>query len=151
MIAWNPNHGERGGTEAQSVNRVEDQFDALPGDDLTGRVIGAAIAVHRALGPGFIEPTYGRALAIELKHQGVAFDTEVPVELRYRDEVIGTGRMDFLVEDELVVELKATELPARQFRRQVAAYLKASDLKLGLLINFGADPLKDGIARIINT
>lgn len=151
MIAFNQNHKGREDTEAQRCEMVDSNPISAEINDLSNRVIGAAIEVHRSLGPGFVERTYGRALAIELRHQSIRFDTEVPVDLRYRGEVIGSGRMDFVVESELVLELKATELPARQYRRQVAAYLKGSGLQLGLLINFGSDPLKEGIARIINT
>ena len=117
---------------------------------LSEQVIGAAIEVHRALGPGFQEITYHRALVIELEEVGLAVDTEVPVELRYKGRVIGEGRIDLLVEDKLVVELKAAAANPQKYRRQVIAYLKATDKKLGLIINFEADRLVDGITRVIN-
>ena len=117
---------------------------------LSERVIGAAIEVHRALGPGFQEVTYHRALMIELEEVGLAVDTEVPVELRYKGRVIGEGRIDLLVEGKLVVELKAAAANPQKYRRQVIAYLKATDKKLGLIINFEADRLVDGITRVIN-
>ena len=78
-------------------------------NELTEQVIGAAIAVHRALGPGFLEATYGKALAIELRHRGITFTQEATVEMSYRGESIGEGRLDFLVEDKLILELKAVE------------------------------------------
>lgn len=117
---------------------------------LSEQVIGAAIEVHRALGPGFQEITYHRALMIELEEVGLAVDTEVPVELRYKGRVIGEGRIDLLVEGKLVVELKAAAVNPQKYRRQVIAYLKATDKKLGLIINSEADRLVDGITRVIN-
>lgn len=126
---------------------------AVPDDvnELSHRVIGAAIAVHRSLGPGFAEATYSRAMQVELQHQGIAFTTEHPVQLRYREQVIGDGRIDLLIDGRLVVELKAVETPAREYRRQVTAYLKAAGLHLGLVINFCVPVLKEGVARVINT
>lgn len=126
---------------------------AVPDDvnELSHRVIGAAIAVHRALGPGFAESTYAKAMEVELSALGIEFATEQPVQLRYRDRVIATGRIDLLVESKLVVELKAVEKSPRQYRRQVVAYLKATGLPLGLLINFGAGTLKEGVLRVIHT
>ena len=120
-------------------------------NELCERVIGAAIAVHRELGPGFAEITYARAIRIELACADINFTAEHPVVLRYRDQVIGEGRVDLLIEEKLVVELKATDTAPREYRRQVVAYLKALNLPLGLLINFGEPVLKDGLARVINT
>lgn len=117
---------------------------------LSEKVIGAAIEVHRALGPGFQEITYHRALLMEMEEVGLAVETEVPVELRYKGRVIGEGRIDVLVEGELVVELKAAEANPHKYRRQVIAYLKATNKKLGLVINFESERLVDGITRVIN-
>ena len=118
---------------------------------LAERVIGAAISVHRELGPGFQEITYGRALAIELEHRGIAYEMEVPVTLTYREKSIGEGKIDFLIDRCLVIELKAVDGSAKAFHRQVVAYLKASKLELGLVINFNATILRDGITRVANT
>ncbi|MEM8781379.1 MAG: GxxExxY protein [Planctomycetota bacterium] len=118
------------------------------GGELTERVIEAAIAVHRHFGPGFLEKTYHRALEVELKHRGVDFQSEVPVTLNYRGEAIGEGRIDLLIEGTLVVELKAARGDASEFKRQVAAYLKATGHPLGLLINFHHARLVDGVARV---
>jgi GxxExxY protein len=120
-------------------------------NELSHRVIGAAIAVHRALGPGFAESTYAKAMEVELSASGIDFVAEHPVQLRYREQVIATGRIDLLVASKLVVELKAVEESPRQYRRQVVAYLKATGLQLGLLINFGAGTLKEGVLRVIHT
>lgn len=119
-------------------------------EQLVEQVIGAAIEVHRHLGPGFKEATYQKALQIELRLREIPYQTEVPVRLCYKDEVVGDGRIDLLVDDRLVVELKAAETKPDRFRRQVVAYLKAADLPLGLVINFEVDLLKDGLARVSN-
>ena len=115
------------------------------------QVIGAAIEVRRHFGAGFQELTYQRALAVELKLRGLPFEREVPVQLRYKQEVVGEGRIDLLIGQRLVVELKACEGKPERFRRQVVSYLKAMDLPLGLVINFNCELLKDGLARVSNT
>lgn len=129
------------------------QGNELIPDELTAlseRVIGAAIEVHRRLGPGFQEITYRRALAIELDTMGLAFEVELPVTLEYRGKAIGEGRIDMLVEKKLVLELKAAESNPKKYRRQLTVYLKATGLRLGLVINFELDRLVDGIARVAN-
>jgi GxxExxY protein len=118
---------------------------------LSEQAIGAAIAVHRELGAGFQEMTYQRALAIELTHRGIAFESEVPIQLTYRDKAIGEGRIDILVGRRLILELKATEPNPEKFKRQISVYLKATQLELGLIINFNVAVLKDGLSRVINT
>lgn len=118
--------------------------------ELTEAVIGAAIEVHRQLGAGFQEKTYHRALMIELEERGIVFRSEVPVQLEYKGRDIGEGRIDLLIEEQLVVELKAAEDNPKKYRRQVVAYLRASKLRLGLVINFEAELLRDGIARVAN-
>lgn len=140
------------GTETQRhrAMSMSQGFDSIP-DELTAlseRVIGAAIEVHRRLGPGFQEVTYRRALSIELEAIGLAFEVEVPVSLVYRGRPIGEGRIDILVEKQLVLELKAAEANPKKYNRQVAVYLKATGLRLGLVINFELDRLVDGIARV---
>jgi GxxExxY protein len=112
-----------------------------PLDDLVYRVIGCMIAVHKELGPGFIESPYHRALEIELGCQGIYFESEKEITLYYRGKVIGKHELDLFVEDELVVELKAVdELHAKHYA-QVRSYLKAVKKPVGLLANFAAYPL----------
>ncbi|MEZ6192596.1 MAG: GxxExxY protein [Phycisphaerales bacterium] len=143
------NHGERGDTETRSrINKAESADPDL--DTLIERVIGAAIEVHRELGPGFQEITYHRALMIELDLCGITYESERLVSLDYKGRVIGEGRIDLLIENRLVIELKAADSNPRTYSRQVASYLKATGLKIGLVINFHAAVLKDGIARVIN-
>ncbi|MFI4859556.1 MAG: GxxExxY protein [Phycisphaerales bacterium JB063] len=119
-------------------------------NELAEAVIGAAIAVHRELGPGFHETTYHRAMLIELELRSVAVQSEVPVALRYKNRPIGNGRIDLLVAGRLVVELKAAQANPKKYRRQTLSYLKATQLRLGLVINFEAELLKDGICRVAN-
>jgi len=120
-------------------------------NELSDQIIAAAIEVHRHLGPGFQESTYHRALCIELRRRQLVFEVEVPVSLEYKGESIGEGRVDVLVEQRVVVELKSAEGKPDKFRRQVVAYLKATSLPLGLIINFNASPLHKGVLRVANS
>ncbi|MBA4181607.1 MAG: GxxExxY protein [Anaerolinea sp.] len=117
-------------------------------DQLSQAVIGAAIAVHRELGPGYLEALYEEALALELSANGVSFVRQAPVAVRYRDAEIGHGKLDLLVEHRLIVELKAVEVLSPIHTAQMISYLKATGLKTGLLINFNVAVLKDGVRRI---
>ena len=120
-------------------------------DRLAHDVIGAAIAVHRALGPGYLESVYESALSIELDYQGIFYKRQHGYSLDYRGKPIGDGRLDMLIEDSLVVELKAVDQLAPIHKAQVISYLKATGCRLGLLINFNVPVLKDGIQRIIHS
>ncbi|MEM1353936.1 MAG: GxxExxY protein [Planctomycetota bacterium] len=117
-------------------------------NQLTEQVIGAAIEVHRVLGPGYLESTYAKALAIELRHRGIQFEKESLVSLSYRGESVGEGRLDFLVEGKLILELKAVDHLHPIHTAQAISYLKATSHKIALLINFNVPVLKDGIKRI---
>ena len=115
--------------------------------DITGKIINAAIEVHKELGPHYMEVTYQRALALELKSHFSEFQREVKIPVFYKGEQIDTRRVDFLIED-VVVEIKAkSAFEARDFE-QLLSYLKASNFRLGLLLNFGQETLK--IKRMIN-
>jgi GxxExxY protein len=116
---------------------------------LTETVIGAAIEVHRTLGPGFLESFYEEALCRELAERRVAFLRQVAVEVLYKGAIIGEARLDLLVEKRLLVELKATERFAPIHLAQVLSYLKATGLTLGLLINFNVLALRLGVRRIV--
>ncbi|MEM9347885.1 MAG: GxxExxY protein [Planctomycetota bacterium] len=118
---------------------------------LSHDVIGAAIEVHRILGPGFLERSYQRALAIELRIRGIQHTLESPIHLDYKGESIGEGRIDLLVGNELVIELKTVEKLAEIHEAQALVYLKATGYQLALLINFNTPVLKDGIKRIIRS
>ena len=117
-------------------------------DELTSVVIGAAIAVHRELGPGLLESVYVRCLQIELAAQGVSVRRAVHVPVRYRGQVIEHSyRVDLLVEESLIVEVKSTTKHDPVFEAQLLTYLKLLKLKKGLLLNFGRPVLREGIRR----
>lgn len=120
-------------------------------DQLATEVIGAAIEVHRHLGPGFLESVYEQSLCIELDLQGVPFKNQVPIQLQYKGHPVGEARLDFLVGGQLVVELKAVESLLPIHHAQVINYLKATNKPLGLLINFNVPLLKHGVKRIVLT
>jgi len=136
------------------MDQEEDSLHYYPEPDpavdaLIKRVIGAAIEVHRHLGPGFLESVYGEAFAIELRLRGIAFVRQVEIGVTYKGHRIGKGFLDFLIEGNLVVELKACDALAPIHRAQVISYLKQTGHKIALLINFNVPILKEGIKRII--
>ena len=116
---------------------------------LSQRVIGAAIEVHRILGPGFLESVYEQALVLELGLQGITCDRQASVYIEYKGHSVGEGRLDLLVGNCLVVELKTVEqlLPIHQ--AQLLSYLKATRKQLGLLINFNTRVLREGVKRVV--
>ena len=119
-------------------------------NQLTEEVIGCAIEVHRILGPGLLESAYHRCLLIELRNKGLNVETEVPMPVRYKDEVLDCGyRADMIVDQSLILELKAVEeiLPIHQ--TQILTYMKLSGIHLGLLINFHQTRLIDGLKRFV--
>ena len=105
-------------------------------DDLIYRVIGCMIAVHKELGPGFLENTYHRAVEIELGYQKIWFESEKEICLQYRSKTIGSHRLDLLIENQLVVELKTVDELHKKHYAQVRSYLKAANKPVGLLANF---------------
>jgi len=118
---------------------------------LSGQVIDAAIAVHSALGPGLLESAYVACLAYELRERGLNVLTQVPLPVVYRGIRMELGyRMDVLVEDTLVVEVKAVTKVAAVHQAQLLSYLRLSGHRVGLLINFHVPRLKDGIRRMLN-
>jgi GxxExxY protein len=119
--------------------------------ELSYEIIGAAMEVHRILGAGFLESVYGDALAIELQQRKLEFDREVEVYVNYKGKKVGTGRIDFLVENTIVVELKAVDNLRPIHDAQLLSYLKMTRHPLGLLINFNVTLLKEGIRRIIHS
>ncbi len=116
---------------------------------LAHRLIGAAIEVHKAFGPGMLEQAYEAALACELSLEGIAFERQKVIPLEYKGMVVAEYRLDFLIGDKIVVELKAVEKLLPIHYAQVLSYLKMSGLQLGLLINFNVPLLRQGIKRII--
>lgn len=113
----------------------------MKNEELTGRIIAAAIKVHKSLGPGFLESVYEEALAIEFDALGIGFERQKVIPIFYRSRQIGEHRLDFLVEKSVVVELKAVVALEKIFFAIVRSYLKATNLEFGLLLNFAAMPL----------
>ena len=118
-------------------------------DALAHAVIGAAIEVHRHLGPGFLEEVYEEALCLELRLRQIPFERQKLVRIDYKGEYVGEGRLDLLVGDRLVVELKAVRSFAPIDKAKLISYLKAAGRHLALLINFHVPALKDGIQRVV--
>ena len=118
-------------------------------DELAPKVIGAAIEVHRHLGPGYLESVYEEAVAIEFGLRDIPFERQVPVSRDYKGHKVGEGRLDFLVGKKLLGELEAVETLIPVHKAQVISYLKATGLHLALLINFNVPVLRDGIQRIV--
>lgn len=120
-------------------------------DDLAHSLIGSAIEVHRALGPGYTENVYEEALCIEISNQNIPFERQVKIAVNYKGQKVGEGRLDLLIAKVLPVELKAVEQLAPIHQAQLLSYLKMTNLQLGLLINFNVQVLKYGIKRVILT
>ena len=119
-------------------------------DRIAKEVVDAAFKVHSALGPGLLESVYEVCLAHELKKRGLKFQTQVAFPINYDDVILDAGlRIDLLVENQLVVELKAVETMLPLFDAQLLTYLKLTKMRLGLLINFNVPKIKDGIRRIV--
>jgi GxxExxY protein len=120
-------------------------------DRLARIAIGCAIEAHRHLEPGYIEEVYEEALCEELRLQGIPFKRQHPISISYKGKPVGQGRLDILIADKLIVELKAVSAIVPVHSAQVLSYLKATNLPLGLLINFNAAMLKEGVTRITNS
>ena len=118
-------------------------------DPLTERIIGCAIEVHRQLGPGLLEATYEAALAIEMTTAGLHFQQQLVIPVSYKGQPIGEHRLDFLVEEAVVVELKSVERFDPIFEAQILTYLKLTGKRRGLLLNFNSRLLKDGLKRYV--
>ncbi len=119
-------------------------------DELSKRVIGCAIEVHRVLGPGLLESTYEQCLAHELKQAGVSFKMQHPLPVEYKGIRLDCGyRVDLLVDDELILELKSVEAVKGIHEAQLLTYMKLADIKKGLLINFNVKTLREGLKRFV--
>lgn len=123
----------------------------MPENDLSYKIIGAALELHKNLGPGLLESVYENALAYDLREKGLQVVQQHPMPFQYKEIKMSVGyRIDLLVERKVIVEIKSVENLAPVHFAQVLTYLKLSDLKLGLLINFNNKILKNGIHRIAN-
>ena len=110
---------------------------ALEHEEITGQIIGAAYEVYRVLGYGFLEKVYQRAMQVELRRRGLRADTESAIEVRYKDEIVGDYRADLLVEGVVIVEIKVARAYCPEHEPQLLNELKATRIRVGLLINFG--------------
>lgn len=122
--------------------------EAYKHSEITSKIIGCAMTVHTALGSGFPEKIYQRALAIEFRLQGISFEWEKMMLVYYKTEQVGSRRVDFLVEKTIPVEIKAISALTDSDLAQAINYLEAQDLEIGLLINFGAKSIE--FKRVIN-
>jgi GxxExxY protein len=120
-------------------------------NEITGQIIDAAIKVHNALGPGLLESAYEACLMYELNKRGLIVRNQVPLPVKYDDIIIEVGyRIDLLVAESIIVELKSVDNVAPIHKAQLLSYLKLSGKKIGLLINFNVELLKHGITRLAN-
>jgi GxxExxY protein len=119
--------------------------------DLAGQIIGAAIEVHKALGPGLLESAYEECLCHELNLRKISFERQKPLPVEYKSVKLDCGyRLDIVVQDEMILELKACDQIKLIHRAQLLTYLKLTGIKYGLLINFNVPILKNGIVRLSN-
>ncbi len=120
-------------------------------ESLVHTVIGAAIEVHKVLGPGYLESVYESALCIELEKRNIAFSRQHKVAVNYKGKEIGEGRLDLFVENKVIVELKTVDSLLPIHKAQVISYLKTTGAQIALLINFNTVVLTQGLQRIILT
>ena len=135
----------------QRTQRSPREDEGLGNDPVTEKIIGAAIEVHRVLGPGLLESVYEQALCYEFEIRGIGFRRQARVEMTYKDRAIKNQQIDLIVEDgcdQVIVELKSVSRLPDVATAQVLSYLKATGLKRGLLINFGEKRLVDGVRRL---
>ena len=110
-------------------------------EELSNKAIAAALAVHRQLGPGFLEPVYHAAMKVSLTHRSLAFQSQVPVDICFEGVKVGHSRLDLVVAGQLILELKAVDAIREIHFAQLRSYLRATGLRLGLLLNFNAPTL----------
>ena len=138
------NHRDTEATEYGGRKQIPERLNAL-----CKGTIGAAIEVHRHLGPGYLESAYEEALAVELGLRSIRFERQVRVPVVYKNLVVAEQRVDLIVEGEIVVELKAVETLLPIHAAQLLSYLKAGAFQVGLLVNFNVPLLKQGIRRLL--
>ena len=129
---------------SRDPNRLDDSLEAIATE-----VVDALIEVHRWLGPGHLESVYETAVCHELTLRGIPFRRQAPVDVRYKAIGAGTGFIDILVADKIILELKSVEQIIGVHRAQLGAYLTATKLELGLIANFNVELMKDGIKRVV--
>ena len=137
--------------EGAKVPQKSQKEDQISENDFSREIIGAAVEVQRVLGVGLLESAYAAAMQIELAERHLTFAREVPIAASYKGQLLGQAfRADFIVEQSVILELKAVEGINDLHRAQLLSYLRLSGLKLGLLINFHVFPVVKGVHRIVN-
>ena len=144
-------------TEKEPIRSLKTSVNSMVGTspkefplkEVTERIISCALEVHSTLGPGLLESVYEEALAHEFTLRGIQYERQKETSLKYKRKEIGKHRIDFLIENEVVLELKAVEMMNKIYEAQILTYLRAMDKRVGLLINFNVERLKDGIKRVI--
>ena len=127
---------------------IDERFSDI--NKLTGKIIGSAIEVHKNLGPGLLESIYEECLCIELSDRGIPYQKQREIEVRYKNiQLESKYRIDILVDDKVVVELKACDSLLPIHEAQVLTYLRLTNLKVGLLINFNVPILSEGVKRLV--
>ena len=116
-------------------------------NQITEKIIGCAIEVHRTLGPGLLEATYEEALCIEFSDAGMKFQRQMPFPILYKGRNLGQYRLDLLVDEQVIVEIKSVERFDSVFEAQILTYLRVTGKRIGLLINFNSRLLRDGVKR----
>ena len=120
-------------------------------NEIAREIVDAAFKIHSTLGPGLLESAYETVLAYELRKRGLAVVLQQPVSVNYEELTIEVGyRIDMIVDDKVIVELKSVERTAPVHKKQLLTYLRLADKRLGLLINFGSALIKNGITRVVN-
>ena len=137
-------------TQGFTTTEVTEITEKKDNSTLTGKIIGAAIEVHRALGPGLLESAYEACLTYELRLRGLKVESQKPLPLIYKNVMLECGyRLDIVVENQVIIEIKTVNSIAPIHEVQLLSYLKLSNCKIGLLINFNVIVLKDGIRRMM--
>lgn len=120
-------------------------------DDISGAVVDASIRIHRDLGPGLLESVYEAVLARALERRGLKVECQLPISFSYDGmEFENSCRIDLLVNEQVVVEVKSLQRIAPVHMKQILTYLRLTNLRVGLLLNFGADTMKEGLTRVVN-
>lgn len=136
---------------ARELHGANVRGEDYPHKELTERIIGCAICVHRALGPGYLEAIYENAMGYELRKQRLSFERQRSIKIVYDGFEVGKHRIDLLVEGKVVVELKSVDMLVPKHLAQVISTLKAAHLQVGLLLNFDEARMIDGVKRVVLT
>jgi GxxExxY protein len=142
----------REGAKTQRKRQEGDFLDKMTENELSKIIVGAAIEVHRSLGgPGLIESVYEESLAWEMTSQGLNVQSQIAVPIKYKGNLLATPlRLDLLVNDQVIVEVKSVTVYNKIFESQLLTYLRLTELKLGLVINFGESRVANGVHRVVN-